>query len=297
MRETLEAVIRYWITAAELNARVDAVKSNWRSRAQKRTARFRRTGTYFEPPEPIWSEIKAVFMALQNDKCAYCERQLGAIEHGKIEYDVEHFRPKNSVAAWPQGVSEYPFATGGDFPDGYYLLAYHLANYAVACKPCNTNLKSNYFPVAAVRITGKDDPADLADEKPLLIFPLGEQADDPQNLLRFEGTVPLPVSTDPGDYDYQRARVTIDFFALATREELLRERARLIFGLFIALQHAQPGSYEARTVTILTSPTHPHTNCAQCFEQLYDADRNKAAQLAEAALKYLESVHDAYVRR
>lgn len=174
-------MIHYQITAATLNAQVDAIKPTWRSRARKRTAKFRKAGTYVDPPAPIWSEIKTVFMALQNDKCACCERQLS---DATIEFDVEHFRPKNAVLAWPPpGKPGYPFATGGDFPEGYYLLAYHLGNYAATCKPCNTNLKGSYFPIAGARIANKDDPADLTGEKPLLIFPLGEKADDPQTLI------------------------------------------------------------------------------------------------------------------
>src|SRR5579871_2914583 len=117
-----------------------------------------------------------------------------------------------------------------------------------------TILKSNYFPIAGTRIAGKDDPADLAAEKPLLIFPIGDKADDPCDLIRFDAQIPLPVSTDPGSYDYQRARVTIDFFELATREELLRERLRLICGLFVALKARAEGVYEQRFVDICRSP-------------------------------------------
>ncbi len=291
-------MIRYPITAAALEALVDAAHPNWRSRARKRTARFRRARKYFEPPAPIWSEIKPIFMALQNDKCAYCERQLAAAARGTIEYDVEHFRPKNAVVAWPpQSAPQYPFPTGGDFPGGYYLLAYHLGNYAVACKPCNTNLKGSYFPIASARIADREEPSDLDPEKPLLIFPIGDQVDDPQGLIRFDGPVPVPVSADPADYDYQRARVTIDFFELGTREELLRERARVIMGLFLALKGAVPGSIAAGAVTILTSPTSPHTNCAECFHQLFVTNRTQAETLATWAAAYLLSVHDAYLRR
>src|ERR1043166_3089106 len=105
------------------------------------------------------------------------------------------------------GRSSLPLRCRRRFSDGYYLLAYHLGNYAVACKPCNTILKGSYFPIAGARMTDKDNPADLAAEKPLLIFPIGDQADDPQTLIRFDGHIPVPVSTDANAYDYQRTRV------------------------------------------------------------------------------------------
>lgn len=283
-------MILYKLTSTKLFTQVDALKPNWRTRALKRTSRFSREGKYFEPPEPIWSEIKPVFMLLQNHKCAYCERQLGS---ATIEFDLEHFRPKNAVLAWPPVVKpQYPFSTGSDLPNGYYLLAYNLENYAVACKPCNTNLKASYFPVASARITNKAVVADYVGEKPLLIFPIGDTADDPQTLIRFDELIPVPVDTNPTSYDYQRAQVTIDFFELVTREELLRERSHLIIVLFPALERA-----DARTITIVTSPTCPHTNFAQCFQRLYASDPQKAESLYTTARTFLESVHDKFIQR
>ncbi len=209
-------MIRYPVTQAQLEADVDAASPNWRQRAQERTEAFRLTGKYEEPPAPIWSEIKAVFMRVQHDKCAYCERQLAAEKHGKIEHDVEHFRPKSVVRAWPSADRDsplvYSFSTGGDFAEGYYLLAYNLLNYAVACKPCNSDLKSNYFPIAGNRISGQDDPRNLTVEQSLLIYPLGDLDEDPAELIRFDGYVPVPASCDNTSYAYQRARVTIDLF-------------------------------------------------------------------------------------
>ena len=124
-------MIRYPVTEAELEQRVDAAVASWRSRAATRTARFIAAGGYDESSS-IWSEIKPVFMKLQNDKCAYCERQLASADSGgAVEHDLEHFRPKSSVVVWPDGAG-VSFATGTASPAGYFWLAYHLLNYSVA---------------------------------------------------------------------------------------------------------------------------------------------------------------------
>src|SRR5436305_5515954 len=119
-------------------------------------------------------------MALQHEKCAYCERRLAGGRFGAIEHDVEHYRPKSAVESWPsakiskeRGIS-YSFQTGGDFPEGYYLLAYQILNYAVACKTCNSPLKANFFPVGAARVVSCDSLADYASEMPFLLFPIGD---------------------------------------------------------------------------------------------------------------------------
>jgi len=80
----------------------------------------------------MWSEIKQVFIDLQERKCAFCERPL----ESKKEYDVEHFRPKGSVKPWKPtaaliaaGVTINQTTTK---EPGYHLLPYNLLNYTVA---------------------------------------------------------------------------------------------------------------------------------------------------------------------
>ncbi len=106
----------------------------------------------------IWSEVKPVYMSLQRDKCAYCERKLASADFGgTIEHDLEHFRPKSSARPWPTtAISRerglvYTFPTGKHHASGYYWLAYHPLNYCVACKKCNTPLKLDFFPIAVNR--------------------------------------------------------------------------------------------------------------------------------------------------
>ena len=189
-------MIRYPITLAELEQLVDATDPRWRGKAKKRLARFKTDKKYNEK-SGIWSDIKRIYVELQYRKCAYCEKQLEGPRYGLIEHDVEHFRPKSSVAAWPLGERaaklKYRFATGGKSERGYYLLSYHLLNYCTACKSCNTPLKSNHFPVSRKRgPMDADAPEQLSGEGPLLIYPIGDIDSDPEDLITFQGVVAVP---------------------------------------------------------------------------------------------------------
>ena len=211
-------MIRYKISPSALTDWIESEKSGWLIRAAERTEQFRQEKEYAENGA-IWSEIKRVYMTLQGDKCAYCERLLS---DGPIEHDLEHYRPKRSVQPWPPAGSpyQYPFPTGIAHIEGYYLLAYNRFNYATACKRCNSNFKSNFFPVAAKRIFCQDEagpcryePQDYAEEKPFLPYPIGEIDDDPEKLLTFTGIIPVP-HPDATEAQKCRAQVTIDFLDL-----------------------------------------------------------------------------------
>jgi len=291
-------LIRYPITLEELRSRIEAEAPGWFALAAERTERLRQAGRYDEE-SGIWSRVKAVYMRLQHCKCAYCERRLSSEDFGgAIEHDLEHYRPKGPVPAWPsemiareRGIS-YRFATGEPLPDGYYLLAYHVLNYATACKKCNSPLKASFFPIAGARGSKSDDPALLRGELPFLLYPLGDLDDDPEEILTFDGINPVPrVQRGPRS---RRARVTIDFFELDEREELWRERAEVIRNLYIALEALRQGDEllrdrAARAIQTLLSPASEHTNCARSFRALYDRDRTRAVEIAERAQVYLES--------
>lgn len=291
-------MIRHPVTLEELRSRVEAESPGWLDLAAERTEQLRRAGRYDEETG-AWSRIKAVYMRLQHFKCAYCERRLASEDFGgAIEHDLEHYRPKGPVPAWPseriaaeRGIS-YRFATGTPFPEGYYLLAYHVLNYATACKKCNSPLKASFFPVAGPRVVQSDDPASLREEKPFLLYPLGDLDEDPEEILTFDGINPVPLVQR--GLRSRRARVTIDFFELDEREELWRGRAEAIVGLFIALEALRQGDESlreraARAIAVLLSPAAEHTNCARSFRELYDRDRSRAAEIAGRVQAYLDS--------
>ncbi|HTQ78470.1 MAG TPA: hypothetical protein VMM92_00625 [Thermoanaerobaculia bacterium] len=294
-------MIRYAITEEELHRRIGVVAPSWRDRARERTGRFRALGRYDEPSS-IWGEIKSVYAELQHKKCAFCERRLPDLTYGSGEHDVDHFRPKADVLVWPTAkiIAErglaYEFALGSPLPGGYYLLAYHPLNYAIACRTCNSALKSGFFLVAGERRSEGDHPRDYAAEQPFLIYPIGDLDADPEDLLTFVGVVCVPKHQD-GDL-FRRALVTIDFFALngAGREDLERSRAEVICNLYIAMtverdlrSSRADRARAARVVEYTLSAQSEQTNCARAFHQLYQQDSAAAGLLALRASGYLAS--------
>lgn len=281
-------MIRYGddITIDELNTRIDEEKSSWRDRADKRTEEFRGVGAYDESiPEcgSIWSEIKAVYMMLQHNKCGYCERYL----EGKIQHDVEHFRPKKAVKAYrPPNEPQYPFPTGGVWAEGYYLLAYHPQNYLASCKTCNTTFKKSYFPIAGTR-QQSDDPQVLLAEEPFLIYPIGTMDSDPEAIIEFYGIIAKSSDHDPSAHNYCRAKVTIDLLNLNKRDTLLKERSTVITALWNALDKYPQDMISKNYIASAQLASAPHCNCARSFCRLYQNDPTWAEQLAEFASIYL----------
>lgn len=281
-------MIRYSITAEKLEAAVDALVPTWRKRAAKRTARFIKAGRYQEA-SAIWSEVKPAFMVAQMNKCVFCERQFETELYGKIEFDLEHFRPKSSVTAWPvpgRHAHTYPFATGGDSVNGYYWLAYELSNYAASCKSCNSNLKLNYFPIAGARTAALGD---LGPEQHYLCYPIGSSDTDPETLITFVATTAVPKAAD--GHDRRRGEVMIDFFELNSREELHRQRANMIIVLGTALAsfEASGEDVDRELANRVVEKRYPHTNCLRAFRALWDNDRDFARRILTACKAYYAS--------
>jgi hypothetical protein len=289
-------VIQYPVTLAELRARIEAAAPGWLADAARRTERLRRAGRYHEKAG-TWSRVKAAYWELQHGKCAYCERCLAAPSFGgSIEYDVDHYRPKAGVREWPtEDIARerrlaYRFPTGGDFPDGYYLLAYHVLNYAVSCKKCNTPLKANFFPIAGARGSQSDDPLALRGEMPFLLYPLGEVDENPEDVLTFVGILAAPLSKRGPRR--RRARVTIDFFELNRREELRRGRAEVIRNVFVAfllMGDSRRREQAAEAIETLLAPAAPHASCARAFFSLCQRDRSQAEAIFHEARAFLKS--------
>ncbi|GLS43746.1 hypothetical protein GCM10007884_17310 [Methylobacterium brachythecii] len=265
----------------EVGKRVDAEVPTWRTRAAKATQKMA-TQKKYSGDGPSWSDVKPVYMRLQHFKCVFCERPLAGEAAGKVEQDVEHFRPKNALKAWPPKQPKgkpapYAFGTGAAGP-GYYWLAYELTNYAAACKPCNSTRKSNYFPIASDNrgAAGQDVATLNSGEQPLLPYPLGTVDADPEALITFDGIVAKPVAAD--GTDHRRALVTIDFFGLNIREELWADRFRTISDLWSKLELIETSKDPARIemtkrrVEDALSDAAPQASCARAFFQLYKSD-------------------------
>ena len=292
-------MIRYPVTEVELRRRIERTKPGWLRRAAKRTGKLRELGRYGESSS-IWSEVKPVYMRLQGEgKCAYCERKMESVTYGKGEQDVEHFRPKGAIRVWDvpadlrrRGLRFTPVPPGNN---GYYRLAYHLFNYAAACKPCNSALKKNGFPIAGTYQFEADNLEALEDENAYLIYPMGDVDDDPEELIEFHGVIPRPVSSR--GRRRARALVTIEFFKLGDpggRENLFMDRARIITALYPLLRNRTsdgeaPADEYVKTVISGHGRRLPHLNCARSFVRLFERDPNEAQAIYDAALRLVFS--------
>jgi 5-methylcytosine-specific restriction endonuclease McrA len=293
-------MIRYPISSAELKNNINSLKPRWLKKAKEKTARFRRVRRYDET-RGTWRQIKDVYMSLQLGKCAYCERKI----EGRIENDIEHYRPKSAVLTWPtesmvERGTPYSFPTGGNDANGYYLLAYNIFNYVASCKSCNSrSLKGNYFPIAGPsRVLYSTVANKLRDESPFLLYPLGDiDEDDPEELITFEGITPIPNPAITNPHKRNRALITIDILELHKRELLLRERANIIAILYMAYErqagfpNTSPEYEKCREmIEVALSPSSPHTNCARSFYWTLENNMDTAEAYHLAAVQYLRGV-------
>ncbi|MFM2057352.1 MAG: hypothetical protein RLY71_1737 [Pseudomonadota bacterium] len=293
-------MISYPISRARLEQLIEQEKPGWLQRANNRTAIFAKDEKY-EETSSIWSEIKSVYMRLQGEsKCAFCERKLEYEFYGNIEQDVEHFRPKKRVKKWAPSETLHQLGIRVQSPPetgGYFLLAYDIFNYSAACKPCNSTIKSDYFPVIGSHQLNGARPEDLLSEQPLLIYPIGDFDTPPDRLIGFYGIAPKALH-DSG-HDQHRALATIEFFGLDDfnrRKNLARERATIIVALFPQLEnlmHSTDAKHKRSARTIIqsyTQPKAPHANCARSFVELHSSDQSSAAQIFDDAVKYLDTI-------
>jgi hypothetical protein len=299
-------MIRYPIALLDLRARIVAIEPTWFSRTAHATASLPAQPKATDFPE-LWTEVKDVYIKLQHSKCAFCEKPL----EGRIEQDVEHFRPKTKVKPWdiPQalvdaGIVVSQPAGGGRQSDrselGYRFLAYHPFNYAAACKPCNSVFKGNLFPIAGKREGDATDPPAHSKERPYLIYPIGDLGDDPETLITFDGAVPQAAS--PGGHDRFRAQVTIAIFKLddpVERKVFYEGRARAIESLFLNLEAIRrdddPRLVRAARVNVarMLRDSEPYANCLRCFHQTFQRSRDEAVAIFKGISAWLDSVSPA----
>lgn len=227
----------------------------WRKSALLKTRENRRQRALVHSSN-TWSKIKDVYLSRQSHKCIFCEMKI--LIRGKANSDVEHFRPKGSIAQWPPATTApYPFSTGGSQTTGYYWLSYDPFNYAASCKHCNSALKRFAFPILGARGTPHMGIAKLnALERPLLLFPFGPWGDNPAEYFEFNGVLMIAKS-NLGQVEKARAEVTIRFFDLNDETYVLPERHKktvLIFELNQAISTL--GTSSGNGVQALKSQLH-----------------------------------------
>ena len=139
--------------------------------------------------------VQAALLDLFYDKCSYCEWPLA-----RVDWDVDHYRPKGRVREVPG----HP---------GYYWLAYDWSNLLPACVRCNrprrglpdrdgtrareTAGKADQFPLAGGSIRAHTSRDNLALEKPLLLNPT---IHNPEEHITFDPKSGAPIpKTDEGE--------------------------------------------------------------------------------------------------
>jgi hypothetical protein len=267
-----------------LQEEIQVVKPSWLARARDRTERNQTAGMHVAD-DNIWSEIKEIFTTHQHKKCAYCERWLGS---AAVEWDVEHFRPKAGVDGWASPTAA-GVSTGDADTRAYFGLALEPRNYLVACKPCNTIYKRNFFPIAGVRMADAVDIDHVRAERPYLLNPLDPDDEAPEDLIGFRGVNPRCV-TDSVE-GRRRAEFTIEVLGLS-RADLDLERSRTVMHMWIALQLRQdPDTREDSEIAVhtMTAIGSPHASCARCFQELFESDRDEANRIGRLASRFVLS--------
>jgi len=168
-------------------------------------------GTSEGTAEAKWNnpDVRGAIYAMHGRVCAYCQR-LASDSRG----DVEHYRPK----------SLYPW------------LMYDFANYLLGCRVCNSNRKSNRFPLARRAKPAKFRERMLNDEKylqrslsrerRLLLDPVDDPIDDWVD-IDFDYPLRTIRVTESANHDqFARLRVpeTAEFFGLNIIPELIEDR-------------------------------------------------------------------------
>jgi hypothetical protein len=284
-------VIRYAVEEQVLLERINQLDGKWLDKAAVRTQAYIDAHEYTGGTN-FWADIKKVYIELQHEKCAYCETKLqGAMLASKV-HEVEHYRPKQSIKAWPNRTIEHwrefthdwPVGEGED--RGYYKLAYHPLNYAIACTRCNSTLKANYFPIRGRRDIHGEHPRSLADELPLLLYPISDiDRDDPSDIITFEGVLAVPVESEGPRFE--RAVTNIAFFQL-NHEDLPSRRASELVKLWPVLNaNAQAGGgsdpFTNAVVQFMCGDQAHLSACMRAFKCLHSTDPDLAREYAQLA--------------
>lgn len=123
------------------------------------------------------TSVKESLVAMQHNKCAFCEAKPLHVSDG----DVEHFRPKGGVRQSDDDPLQQP---------GYYWLTYTWENLLFACERCNRRHKKNLFPLIDPSRRSTSHRAPIANEAPIFIDP---SAEDPEQYITYREHVPVAI--------------------------------------------------------------------------------------------------------
>jgi hypothetical protein len=172
-------------------------------------------------------DVRGALYAQHGRVCAYCGSGLTRGDRG----DVDHFRPKASVA-------------GDEAHGGYWWLAYDFQNYLLSCRKCNSTYKRNRFPLApgGERIAYENRER-IAEEARLLLDPCVEALED---LLELDLSTPLnpllPIESKSGlpEPISTRVKESLDFFEINFQPDLIKARMDLFNKITKAVEAGDP---------------------------------------------------------
>jgi uncharacterized protein (TIGR02646 family) len=157
--------------------------------------------------------VKVALVAMQHEKCAFCEAKPLHVSDG----DVEHFRPKGGVRQADTEPLERP---------GYYWLAYEWDNLLFACERCNRRHKKSLFPLTDPSRRARSHRDASVHEAPIFVDPAAE---DPEPYIGYRDHVPIAIGGN------LRGEQTIEALGLR-RPDLNADRERHL--AFVKMLHA-----------------------------------------------------------
>lgn len=202
--------------------------------------------------------VKNALIAMQHDKCCFCESKITHISYG----DVEHYRPKGG---YKQDDSE-PLQ-----PLGYYWLAYTWDNLLLSCTLCNQQYKKNLFPLLDSDKRARNHHDEIATEQPLLINP---SVVNPQEHIGFREEIPYAINGSV------YGQTTIDALGLDREalNEVRRAKLNLIVGLFnvVISANKHPDDLELKKLAdelkpLLEQAALPTAEYSSMVSAMYDA--------------------------
>lgn len=238
----------------------DAMIKSWRANPAE-----------FEPEsdEALYKVIKADLIAVQGDKCCFCETKITPGSHG----DVEHYRPK-------KGVTEDPSH------GGYWWLAYEPTNLLLSCQVCNQSYKGNRFLLRDKTKRANTPDKSLSDEEPLLLDPY---VDDPEAHIGWRAEVPYGKTV--------RGEETINIVGLArTGKHLHPETGKMVE---TGLSEARAATYEDVSALYdlwneVESLPPEHELMSARFERFKDRWERLHKKLFGAAIQYQAMLRAAF---
>ncbi len=193
---------------------------------------------------------------------------------------------KASTTPWTEAP---PGATTGA-TGGYYWLAYEPLNYCTSCKTCNEDLKKTLFPIQGATGQAPNRVSTLnRKEKPLLLYPLSDIDNDPEEHITFMGHLAGPTRTlgQPSP----RGEATITLFDLNGRRELLEGRTRAILVIHGNLPLAAEGDlHSLGFVRAMQQHDKRFAGAVRAWVRLWHRDRPTAERMARALEAWLSSL-------